>query len=81
MFWALSSIGTRHELTNQNYHTPSHARFSCHRARPGSSAKVATPQINAYQELVQIEMCGLCNSTDHKLIEGTMYWAPPFPLC
>jgi D-arabinose 1-dehydrogenase-like Zn-dependent alcohol dehydrogenase len=41
--------------------------------------EVATPQINSYQALVCIEMCGLCNSTDHKLIEGTMHWAPPYP--
>jgi threonine dehydrogenase-like Zn-dependent dehydrogenase len=41
--------------------------------------EVATPRINSYQALVRIEICGVCNSTDHKLIEGTMHWAPPFP--
>jgi threonine dehydrogenase-like Zn-dependent dehydrogenase len=41
--------------------------------------EVAIPQIGPYEALVQMEVCGICNSTDHKLIEGTMYWAPPFP--
>lgn len=41
--------------------------------------EIARPNIGPYEALVQIEVCGICNSTDHKLIEGTMYWAPPFP--
>jgi 2-desacetyl-2-hydroxyethyl bacteriochlorophyllide A dehydrogenase len=41
--------------------------------------QVALPQIGPYQALVRMEVCGICNSTDHKLIEGTMSWAPPFP--
>lgn len=32
-----------------------------------------------FSALVQIEVCGICNSTDHKLVEGTMGWGPPFP--
>jgi len=33
-----------------------------------------------YDVLVKIDVCGVCNSTDAKLIEGTMFWAPPFPI-
>lgn len=40
---------------------------------------VPAPQIGAYDALVRVEACGICNSTDHKLIAGTMGWAPPFP--
>lgn len=40
---------------------------------------VPVPRIGPYDALVRIEVCGICNSTDHKLIEGTMGWAPPFP--
>ena len=41
---------------------------------------IAPPEIGKYDALVQIEACGICNSTDAKLIEGTMFWAPPFPV-
>ena len=40
---------------------------------------VAAPELEPYDALVRIETCGICNSTDAKLIEGQMYWAPPFP--
>ncbi len=43
-------------------------------------ADIPQPEIGPYEALVRIEVCGICNSTDHKLIEGTMYWAPPFPI-
>jgi len=43
-------------------------------------ADIPRPVPTAYQALVRMEACGFCNSTDHKLVEGTMYWAPPFPL-
>ncbi len=43
-------------------------------------ADIPQPQIGPYEALVRIEICGICNSTDHKLIEGTMHWAPPFPI-
>jgi len=42
-------------------------------------ANLPKPEINAYQALVRIEVCGICNSTDTKLIDGTMYWGPPPP--
>ena len=41
--------------------------------------EIAPPEIGPYDALVRIEVCGICNSTDSKLIHGTMYWAPPFP--
>jgi len=40
---------------------------------------IPAPELEPYDALVRIEACGICNSTDHKLIEGQMYWAPPFP--
>ena len=40
---------------------------------------IAEPEPGPYDALVRIECCGICNSTDTKLIDGTMYWAPPFP--
>ncbi len=43
-------------------------------------ANIPPPEISPYDALVRIEACGICNSTDQKLIEGTMYWAPPFPI-
>lgn len=43
-------------------------------------ADIPSPRIGAYDALVKIEVCGICNSTDHKLIEGKMFWAPPFPI-
>jgi len=43
-------------------------------------ADIPMPEIGPYDALVRIEVCGICNSTDQKLIEGTMYWAPPFPI-
>jgi Zn-dependent alcohol dehydrogenase len=30
-----------------------------------------------YDALVRIEVCGICNSTDAKLIDGTMFWVRP----
>lgn len=41
---------------------------------------IPQPSINAYQALVRIECCGICNSTDWKIIRGQMPWAGPFPL-
>ena len=43
-------------------------------------ANIPPPEIGPYDALARIEVCGICNSTDQKLIEGTMYWAPPFPI-
>jgi threonine dehydrogenase-like Zn-dependent dehydrogenase len=40
---------------------------------------IAPPEIGPYEALVRMEVCGICNSTDQKLIDGTMFWAPPFP--
>ena len=37
------------------------------------------PEIGPFDALVRIDVCGICNSTDSKLIDGTMFWAPPFP--
>lgn len=41
--------------------------------------EIAEPQIGPYDALVRNECCGICNSTDTKLIDGKMFWAPPFP--
>jgi threonine dehydrogenase-like Zn-dependent dehydrogenase len=40
---------------------------------------IAEPDPGPYDALVRMDVCGMCNSTDAKLIEGTMFWAPPFP--
>lgn len=40
---------------------------------------IPDPEIGPYDALVRIEVCGICNSTDDKLIAGKMFWAPPFP--
>ena len=42
--------------------------------------EIPEPRPGRYDALVRIEACGICNSTDWKLIEGTMSWAPPFPI-
>ena len=42
--------------------------------------EIPAPTPGDYEALVKVEECGICNSTDHKLIEGTMFWAPPFPI-
>jgi len=42
-------------------------------------ADIARPEIGPYEALVRIEVCGICNSTDTKLIDGTMVWGPPPP--
>jgi threonine dehydrogenase-like Zn-dependent dehydrogenase len=49
---------------------------------PGSLALEDThdPQLGPYDALVKMESCGFCNSTDLKLIDGLMDWAPPFPI-
>ncbi len=41
---------------------------------------VPNPEIGPYDALVRNECCGICNSTDVKLIDGRMFWAPPFPI-
>lgn len=41
--------------------------------------EIAPPEPGPYDALVRIDVCGICNSTDSKLIDGTMFWAPPFP--
>ncbi|HEV7298469.1 MAG TPA: zinc-binding dehydrogenase [Tepidisphaeraceae bacterium] len=38
------------------------------------------PAIGPYQALVKVEVCGICSSTDWKIINGQMTWAGPFPL-
>ncbi len=40
---------------------------------------IPQPVTGPYDALVRMEVCGICNSTDIKLIDGEMYWAPPFP--
>ncbi|HEY3330728.1 MAG TPA: zinc-binding dehydrogenase [Capsulimonadaceae bacterium] len=42
-------------------------------------ADIPVPVINPYQALAKVEVCGICNSTDTKLIDGLMGWAPPAP--
>lgn len=48
---------------------------------PGQLAfrEIAEPHLGPYDALVQIEVCGICNSTDRKLIEGALPWAPSPP--
>jgi threonine dehydrogenase-like Zn-dependent dehydrogenase len=41
--------------------------------------EIAPPEPGPYDALVRITVCGICNSTDRKLIDGTMAWAPPVP--
>jgi threonine dehydrogenase-like Zn-dependent dehydrogenase len=43
-------------------------------------AEIPNPEIGPYDALVRNEICGICNSTDAKLIDGQMSWAPPFPV-
>lgn len=43
-------------------------------------ADVPAPRPGPYQALVKIECCGICGSTDWKLIRGEMTWAPKAPL-
>ncbi|MCY3021753.1 MAG: alcohol dehydrogenase catalytic domain-containing protein [Planctomycetota bacterium] len=40
---------------------------------------IPAPKPGPYDALVRIEWCGICNSTDHKLLMGQMSWAPPCP--
>ncbi|MDR3706674.1 MAG: zinc-binding dehydrogenase [Capsulimonadaceae bacterium] len=42
-------------------------------------ADLPEPKIGPYEALVRIDVCGICNSTDAKLIDGTMFWGPPPP--
>jgi threonine dehydrogenase-like Zn-dependent dehydrogenase len=42
--------------------------------------EIPEPRIGPYDARVRIDVCGICNSTDAKLVEGTMFWAPPFPI-
>lgn len=41
--------------------------------------EIDPPEAGPYDALVKIEVCGICTSTDAKLIDGSMFWAPPFP--
>lgn len=41
--------------------------------------EIAPPEPGPYDAFVRIAVCGICNSTDSKLIDGTMSWAPPVP--
>jgi len=41
--------------------------------------EVPIPEINEYRCLVKIFACSTCNATDLKLINGKMFWQPPFP--
>ena len=41
---------------------------------------IPSPQPGPYQALVKIECCGICGSTDWKIVNGHMTWAGPFPL-
>jgi threonine dehydrogenase-like Zn-dependent dehydrogenase len=43
-----------------------------------SLAELPAPTLRPYEALVQVEACGICNSTDHKVIMGT-FMPGPFP--
>jgi L-iditol 2-dehydrogenase len=40
--------------------------------------EIPIPELRPYEALVQVEACGICNSTDHKLMLGT-FIPGPFP--
>lgn len=40
--------------------------------------EIPTPELRPYEALVKVEACGICNSTDHKLMMGT-FVPGPFP--
>ncbi len=42
--------------------------------------QVPRPEVGPYQALVRTTCCGICNSTDWKIIHGQMAWAGDFPL-
>jgi threonine dehydrogenase-like Zn-dependent dehydrogenase len=48
---------------------------------PGAFAwqEVPEPKLGPYDALVEIEACGICSSTDRKLIDVRMSWQPPPP--
>jgi threonine dehydrogenase-like Zn-dependent dehydrogenase len=41
-------------------------------------AEIPLPQLRPYEALVEVEACGICNSTDHKLLTG-QFVPGPFP--
>ena len=43
-------------------------------------AEIPIPAPGSYQALVRIECCGICGSTDWKIINGHMTWAKQYPL-
>lgn len=51
-------------------------------SEPGRFAwqEIPPPAMNDYRALVAVEVCGVCSSTDWKIIRGQMPWAGPFPL-
>lgn len=40
---------------------------------------IPQPEISAYEALVRLEACGICNTTDRKLIDGTSPHQVPYP--
>ena len=42
--------------------------------------EIPAPVPGPYQSLVKIECCGICGSTDWKIIDGHMTWAKRYPL-
>jgi len=42
--------------------------------------EIPQPEIGPFDALVRNECCGICSSTDAKLIDGLMSWPPPFPI-
>ena len=44
--------------------------FVCRRAKPDRGPRPARARDRAAEALVQVEVCGICNSTDWKIIEG-----------
>jgi D-arabinose 1-dehydrogenase-like Zn-dependent alcohol dehydrogenase len=57
-----------------------YARSGCASAWSIGNLHGAASGSGPYEALVKMEACGICSSTDAKVVDGTMYWAPPFPL-
>ena len=51
--------------------------------KPGVFAirEISIPRLSAYEALVKIEVCGICASTDWKILDGTLPYVKDYPCC